>query len=253
MENKIYKNGIEERVGEGDKLNYLLILNPKEERINNLPLNSDGFIFLNKFESTENNISIKGGFICMKTIPGCSLGGNNLLLIKCVSNVRMTLDSDLAISDIILSLEFKGTFLISKPFFFNNSVNFIGIFSSERSLGLLEENIFFFLNKFRSIVQDRQDSFFTNVRKIIFSYCINADSSSQQFQNLPDHNSCSFKDRLSPTNFTISHNISINLYLHKINSNQDYLNLSEITRIINKIIGTFMLHIGQINYNLEIE
>jgi len=206
--------------------NYFLIRNPNKERINNLPLNSDSLTFSNRFNNDENTVSIIGGWISKKIIPECSLGGNNFLLIKCLSKVKITLDSNLAILDICLSLDFKGAFFTSNPSSFNNSVAFIGKFSSEISLGLLEENIFFFLNKFRSIIQDRQNSFFAELWEIILPDFINANSGSKQFQDLPDHNSCFFKDRFSFTNFIISNNVIINFSFHRINNNLDYLNFS---------------------------
>ena len=99
-----------------DNIIYSLIRNPNEDRMNNLPLNSDGLTFLNKFESDENIVSINGGCMSKNIIPECSLGGNNLLLMKCLSNVKITLDSDFAILESSLSLEFKEIFIISKPF-----------------------------------------------------------------------------------------------------------------------------------------
>lgn len=209
---------------ENNNLIYSLIRNPNEERMNNLPLNSDILTFLSKFESDENATSINGGCISKNIIPECSLGGNNFLLIKCLSKVKITLDSDFAILESSLSLELRGIFFTSKPFSFNSSVSFTGIFSSEMSLGLLEENIFFFFNEFRGIIQNRQNSFFAELWKIILSNLINANPCSEQFQNLPYHYSSILKNKFSFANFTISDDVIINFSFHRIGYSMDYLN-----------------------------
>ena len=125
------------------------ILNAKGEIINNRPLNSDGLNFSNNFNKSEKVVSINGGEIFSTTIPECSLGGNNLLLRKCLSNVNMTRDSDLAISDSCLSEIPNETFLTSCPLPLNNSSTPFGKFSSERNFNLvLEENMFFLFDEF---------------------------------------------------------------------------------------------------------
>lgn len=209
---------------ENNNFIYFLTRNPNEERMNNLPLNSDGLTFLNKFESDKDTVSINGGCMSKNIIPGCSLGGNNLLLMKCLSNVKIILDSDFAILEISLSLEFRGGFFTSKPLFLNSSVSFIGIFSSEISFGLLEKNIFFFLNEFRSVIQNRQNSFFAKLWKIIMPNFINTDPCSKQFQNLPNHYPGIFEYGFSFANFTISDDIIINFSSHRIDDIKEYLN-----------------------------
>ncbi len=192
-------------------------LNPNIESTNNFPLNSEDATSLSNFDKSENVVSINGGVISNTTIPGCSLGGNNLLLRKCLSNVNITLDSDLDILDICLSLEPNGTFLISYPFFFNNSSTSFGKFSSDRNFGsLLEEDIFFFSNEFGSICQNRKDSCFCELRKIIFRDIFDTDSCSEQFQNLPYHDSCSFESRSSSADFRVCNNVISDINSHKL-------------------------------------
>ena len=239
-------------IRKNDLKDYFLIRNPNEERRNNLPLNSTGLTSLNNFESDENNVSIIGGWMSIKIIPGCSLGGNNSLLIKCLSNVKITLDSSFAISESCLSVAPKCIFLMSKPSSFNNSVNLTGIFSSEISFGLLEDDIFFMsrfltktphfsvelnlehpkvpnkshkdfliFNEFRCIIQDGQNCFFAKLGEIIFYNFINSYSLSEQFKYLPDHYSSTFKSRLSITDFIIYFNISVNFCYHNVNNNEE--------------------------------
>ena len=205
------------------------VLNAKGEIINNLSLNSDDLTFSNNFNKSEKVVSIKGGMIFNTTIPKCSLGGNSFLLRKCLSNVNITRNSDLAILDNCLSVEPKGAFLTSCPCFINNSVTCFGKFSSERNFNLfLEENMFFFSDEFRSISHNREDSGLCERWKIILKDFIDTDPCSEQFQNLPNHNSCSFKGRSSATNFTVNNNVVINFNSHDVNKEKEYLKLSEI-------------------------
>ncbi len=209
------------------------ILNAKGEIINNLPLNSGGLTFSNNFDKSEKVVSIKGGVIFNTTIPKYSLGGNSLLLRKCLSNVNIIRDSDLAILDNCLSVEPRGTFLISCFCFINNSVTSFGKFSSERNFNLfLEENMFFFPDEFRSICHNGKDSKLCERWKIILKNLINADTCSEQFQNLPDHDPCSYKSRSSSADFTVSDDVIINFNPH-VGSNdnvvfKDYDNSDEL-------------------------
>ena len=185
------------------------------EIINNLPLNSESLTCLSNFDNNEDVVSINGEAISNTTIPKCFSGGNNLLLRKCLSNVSMILDSDIESFDNCLSVNPNGTSLISCPSCDNNLLIAIGKFSSERNLSLLlEENIFLFSNEFRGICQNRKNGWSCNLWKIVLENFFNTDSCSEQFHNLPNHNSCSFKSRGSTANFTILNNILINLYSH---------------------------------------
>ncbi|MBR9702100.1 hypothetical protein GOV13_04215, partial [Candidatus Pacearchaeota archaeon] len=197
-------------------------INLNIETTNNLPLNSDGLTSLSNFDNNENVVSINGGVILNTTIPECSLGGNNFLLRKCLSNVNITLESDLDSLDNCLSDALNETFLTSYPFSLNNLSTPIGKFSSERNFNLfLEKNMFFFSDEFGSICQNRKDSRACELREIILNDFVDSDSCSKQFHNLPDHNSCSFECRSSTTNFSISNNELVNINSHELNMGEE--------------------------------
>lgn len=204
------------------------ILNAKGEITNNLPLNSDNLIFSNNFDKSEKVVSINGGIILNTTIPKWSLGGKSFLLRKCLSKVNIIRDSDFAILDNCLSIEPKGTFLTSYPRFINDSVISFGKFSSERNFNLfLGKNIFFFSDELGSICHNRENSGLCERWKIILKNFINADTCSEQFQNLPDHDSCSFESGSSAADFTVSDNVIINFYSHNITTDEEYLKVSD--------------------------
>src|SRR3989338_6439865 len=219
--------------------NIHLMRNPNKERMNNLPENSEWLISLNNFKSDDNIASIIGGCISIKIIPGCSFGGNRFLSMKCLSKVNITLDSAFAIFERILSVAPKGIFLISKPSFISNTVSPTGIFSSEISFGLLEEDIFLIFHKLRSIVQDRQNSFFIELREIIFYNLINNYSTSKKFQYLPYHNSSILKYRFPVAYFTIYNYIIIYFNSHKL------IKLEEVFKVLDK--DEYLLYFKDIN------
>ena len=197
-------------------------INLNKETTNNLPLNPEGLTSLSNFDNNENIVSINGQVILNTIIPECSLGGNNFLLIKCLSNVNITLESDLDSLDICLSDASNEVFLTSYPFFLNNLSTSIGKFSSERNFNsFLEESMFFFSDEFGSICQNRKNSSACELREIILNNFINTNSCSKQFHNLPDHNSCSFKSRDSSADFSINNNELINFNSHNINNSEE--------------------------------
>ena len=197
-------------------------INLNKDITNNLPLNSDEFTFSSSLDNNENVVSINGGEILNTTIPKCSSGGNNLLLRKCLSNVNKTLDSDLAILDTCLSVEFDGTSFTSCPSCISKSLTAFGKFSSERNFSLfLEKSMLFFSDEFRSICQNRENSIFCERWKIILENFINSNSCSEQLHNLPDHNSCVIENWDASANFTICNNEIINSNSHNKISNQE--------------------------------
>ena len=139
------------------------ILKSKDESVNNLPLNSEGLTFSNKFNNEENTVLIRGGCILINTIPEYFSGGNSRILPKCLSNVNITLPSDSAKSATSSSSALKGAFFTSKPPFASNSTNLLGIFSSESSFGL-EDDISFLSDQLGSIFGRRQDGFSSALR-----------------------------------------------------------------------------------------
>ena len=202
-------------------------LNPELDRINNLPLNFEESILLNNFDKEKYNESINGGFILIKIMPNDSLGGNFSLFRKCLSRVNRTLSSEIANSNICLSLEPNETLLISYPSLDNVSMNSIGIFSSANSGGFLESDECFIFNSFRGIIQSRKNGMFTELRKISFEDFINSNPCSKQFYYLPSHDSGSFECRSTSANLTICNNIRVNFNSHCNNyNNKDYLNIS---------------------------
>lgn len=228
--------------------NIHLMRNPNKERMNNLPENSEWLISLNNFKSDDNIASIIGGCISIKIIPGCSFGGNRFLSMKCLSKVNITLDSAFAIFERILSVEPKGIFLTSKPSFISNSVSPTGIFSSEISFGLLKEDIFFIFYKLRSIVQDRQNSFFIELREIIFYNLFNSYSTSKQLQYLPYHNSSILKYRFPVAYFAIYNNIFIYFNSHNMNKLEEVFKLSESSPYFNYDINNHQLLYNDLKY-----
>ncbi len=108
------------------------ILKPDVERINNFPLNSSDFIYLNNFRNEKSIESINGGFILRNIIPDDFFGGNFALFKKCLSNVNNTRFSDLANSNICLSFEPNLTLFISNLSLDNISISSKGIFSSAK-------------------------------------------------------------------------------------------------------------------------
>ena len=197
-------------------------LNPNRESTNSLPPNSEGLTCLSNFNKREKVVSINGGWIFNTTIPECSFGGNNLLFKKCLSNVNMILDSACDSLDTFLSLKPNGVFLTLYPFFINNSTTSFGKFSSERNFNLfLEEDIFFFSDEFRGICQNRKNSRSCEGGKIIMDDFVNANSCSEQFQNLPDHDPCSFKSKGASADFRICNDIFVNLNSHNIKDNNE--------------------------------
>lgn len=207
----------EHRVYAGTHLNKLsgYEINLDGEITNNLPLKSEDSILLSNFDNSENVASINGGFILSTIIPECSFGGNNLLLRKCLSNVNITLDSDLAILDNCLSVNPDETFLIPCPSFINKSSTAFGKFSSERNLSLFfEKDIFFFSDEFRSVCHNREDSRFCKLRKIVFENVFNSNSCSEQLHDLPNHDPCTFESGGSTTDFTINDNMLVNFDSH---------------------------------------
>ena len=194
------------------------ILNPARERLNNLPLNSDGLTNSNKFINVENTGFISGGIILINTIPEYFPGGNTLMFAKCLSNVNNTLSSDLANFATSKSSEPKTGLLISNHFFSNNSTNFFGRFSSHRSLNwFFEYDIFLIFEDIRSITKSRKDGLFIKLWEVIFKNLSNSNSCSKQFGYLPNHDSCTFKSRSSTTNFTICNDIFVDFDSHITN------------------------------------
>ncbi|MEK6984156.1 MAG: LamG-like jellyroll fold domain-containing protein [Nanoarchaeota archaeon] len=193
-------------------------LNPNGVSVNNLPLNSDGLTDLNKLVNDENTVSISGGRILINTMPEYFLGGNNKTLPKCLSKDKITLFSKLASLAISSSSDLKGAFFTSKPSFLSNSTIFSGTFSSEYSFNLLEDDIFFFFNQLRGIVQSRENGFFGKSGEVIFNDSIWCDTSSQQVNYLPDHNSSSLEGRFTMTDFAVNDNILVDFDSHEINN-----------------------------------
>jgi len=214
------------------------VLKEKGEIMNNLPLNSEGLTLFSNFDKSEKITSISGGLNLNTTIPECSLGGKSFLFRKCLSKVNMTRDSDLAILDNCLSVEPKETSLILCPCFINDLITSFGKFSSERNFSLfLEKNIFLFSDEFRSICHNREDSLFCERWKIILENFINANTCSEQFQNLPDHDSCSFECRSSATDFRVNDNVIINLNSHEFSNPDNYLKLSNWLKVSELNVG----------------
>lgn len=230
----------EHKVYAGIQLNKLsgYEINLNGETTNNLPLNSEDLILLSNFENNENAVSANGGLILNTIIPECSCGGNNLLLRKCLSNVNITLDSDLAILDNCLSANPDEIFLISCPSLINISSIAFGKFSSERNFSsFFEENMFFFSDEFRSICHNREDSRLCKLREIIFENFINTNACAEQFHNLPDHNSCAFESWCSPTNFAVNNNVLVNLNSHNLNYSKELyksFSLQPVTDVYSK-------------------
>ena len=235
--------------------------NPASDNINNLPLNSEDFTELNKFIKDKNTELIRGGIILINTIPEYFLGGNRFIFPKCLSKVNITLFSELANSatseslakeggsimseienhllqyvvvTILLSISEhpknptnnKRVFLISNPCFLSKFDNLYGIFASQRSLGMLEGNIPFTPDYFRSIGQRSENSFFSDMGKVIFKDFINRNPCCKQFNYLPNHDSCPFESWLAMTNFSVCNNIFIDLDSHDNDNVKEYLNVS---------------------------
>lgn len=219
-------------------------INLNLERINNLPLNSDSFISFNNFHNKEKIDSIRGGVILNTIIPECSLGGNNFLFRKCLSKVNIILDSDFAISEMSLSFEPREILLILYPFSFSNLSTPIGKFSSEINFNLfLEKCISFFSNKFRSICQNRKNSFFFKLREIIFKNFFNTYTCSKKLHNLPDHNSRSLENRFSIAYLAIYYDEFINIYFHFFIEGKE----------IYKSLDLFFKNLGYLEIKKELE
>ena len=82
---------------------------PAIDKENNLPLNSVGLTSSNNLSRAENTVKISGGLILSNTIPENSSGGNSKILPKSLSNVIITLSSELLNLAISLSSEPRGT------------------------------------------------------------------------------------------------------------------------------------------------
>lgn len=192
-------------------------LNPNVVTVNNLPSNSEGLTLLNKFNKDENTVLISGGRILMNTIPEYFSGGNNKTLPKCLSKDKITLPSDLANLAISPLSERKGAFFTSNPSFSNNFTTLLGTFSSENKFNLLlEDDIFFLFDKFRGVIQGRENGFFSESREVISNDFFWCNSSSQQVKNLPNHNSSIFESWLPMTDFAVNDNMPVNFNSHEI-------------------------------------
>jgi len=105
---------------------------------------------------------------------------------------------------------------VFKDFGINNSSISFGKFSSERNFNLFLEKNMFFSNEFRSTCHDREDSRLCERWKIILENFVDADTCSEKFENLPDHDSCSFENRSSSADFSVSCDKFINANFHEL-------------------------------------
>jgi len=213
-----------------DVYNFGNTLNPGDVNVNNLPLKLDESSDLNSFDKAKCRLSINGGCISIKIIPENSLGGNLTLFKKCLSNVNNTLSSDLACSATILSVEPNETILTLK-FLDNNSINFLGMFSSQRIFNSLESDISLPLDNSGSVFQCRKDSFFCELRKIISKDCIGGDSCAEKLYDLPNHNSGVFENQLAVTYLSIYNNIGSDFSSHELDDIRTDLNNYWLQRI----------------------
>lgn len=71
--------------------------------------------------------------------------------------------------------------------------------------------------------------------EIFLKNFVDTDTGSEQFENLPGHDTGSFESRSSPTNFGICDNVFIDFNSHGFDNYKDYLNFSDssLTNSIN--------------------
>ena len=197
-------------------------LYPKLVSVNNFPLKFEESTILNNLSKEKCKLSINGGCMLINTMPSYSLGGYSFLLMKCLSKVNSTLFSDLAKSAISSSSERNITLFTSNPSSFSCLINSTGIFSSQRSLDLLlEGNISFPFYDCRSILESSENCFFCQLREIIFENFFRCNACSEQFNYLPDHNSCAFESKLTVANLTVCNNAFVNFNSHCKDSNNN--------------------------------
>lgn len=181
--------------------------------INSLPLNS-----LTSAKS-EDNASTSflglGGCITNNIIPENSFGGNIALLRKsesCETNTDfVSFDKETSLPFVIPFEAYSA----ENPSDSRNRFTALGIFSSSRNFG--EFSISLSADKLSSIFESSRNMLPSD-RWVVFQNIFNGLSSSYQFDNVTNQNSCAFESWLSMTNFTISNNILTNFDSHAINN-----------------------------------
>ncbi len=186
-----------------------------------LPSKSSGFVLSSNL---DNEFSNEFGFLCgilNQTTENIFSLGNKLGLLKCLSFVNNTLSSDLEID---ANLPFENPFgavIELYPLDLKNCNNSLSrVFSSIRNFGLSfwksDDDILATSCDGSRIMKGCFDMFFSQGREG-FQYFFNRSSIFEHFQDLPDHDSCSFESGCSTTNLTICNNIIINFNSHNVN------------------------------------
>ena len=189
----------------------------------NFPSKSCGLVSLINLENELSNASGLSCGIFNQTTENIVFLLDKNLSVKSQSLVTNTLCSDLENSANFPFESPLGFEIISNPCCLRNTSNLFFTFSSLGNLGFegdTELDIISASGQISSILQSCQDVFFIYSWVVIEDF-INAHSSVEHFQNLPDHNSCSFEGGLSMTDFTICDNIIINFNSHKINNDEE--------------------------------
>ncbi len=194
-----------------------------------LPSNSGGFS-----SNLENELIEDSNFSCgilnQITENTFSLGKCSEL-VKSMSLVINILSSDL---ENVANLPFASPFgldRISIPSCLRKFYNLLSTFSSERNLIFewdAELDIFSSFHEIRCVSQCCLNIVFIQGREC-FDNLINRHSPFKHFQNLPNHNSCTIKSRLTMTDFSVRYNIIINLDSH------DLSECKEVFKDIDKI------------------
>ena len=216
----ILEDGSELRVNEKHKV-YVSseISNLSSYKTINLPSNSSVLVF--DLSNLEND--------SVNTSTGLSCGTLNQTTENIFSLVNLSesvKSSSLLINTLSSDLENSANFPLDKPFGFEttstpsclrNFSNLLSTFSSSRNLTIewnTELDIISAPHEISCILQGCFNMLISQGREG-FKDFIDRDISLEHFQNLPNHNSCSYESRLSVTNFSVCNNILINFDSHK--------------------------------------
>jgi len=195
------------------------ISNLSSNNIINLPSKSSGFVSLSNLEKE-----------CIKD-SGLSCGTLNQIIENISSLVNSAKSSSLVINTLCSDLENSASLPFERPFGFEiistpcclrNISNLLFTFSSLRNLvfeGDTKLDIVSTSSEICCILQSCFDMVLSQ-RREVFNNFIYANSSFEHLQNLPDHDSSSFKSRLSVTDFSVCNNMLINFDSHDTNDDK---------------------------------
>ena len=194
------------------------IVNLSSYNVIRLPSKSTGFISSRSFKNEPNNFSGLSCGILNQTTENIFSFEKCSELAKSSSFVINTLFSDFENEANLPLVSPFGFEIISNPYFLRNFSNLNFTFSSLRNLTDrdAELDIVSPSHKVSSILKSCLYMLFSQ-RRIIFNNLFVCHSAFQHFQNLPNHDSCSFESWLSMTYFAVGDNIFIYFNSHNIN------------------------------------